>query len=282
MPAELREDHRSLVSPSQPNECQARGFLVGATHRNLRADGEAEALPLRRNMVTLLVYARDTRVVGTSSTGNMPLKAVGEVTARFVAPPKLTYKIGTHVHTVRSEAEVWPLHFLHILADVGGLLLAKPARRWRLRRDGQRFLDWSPLSQVLFLLATWWHDVNWLVTCPWEGIGEYLPRSFRGVALARLRSLAVEESIPFEGFADAVVEEAGLTWGSENSENKYAADMLRLSISRMLVDVLADFRAVGREGRDVAPDGSSLSGLIAFNITPFGKVLLDAVAMMSG
>ncbi|MFH1731002.1 MAG: hypothetical protein ABIF82_05035, partial [Planctomycetota bacterium] len=223
---------------SQPNEHQEHAFLIGATHRNSQAAGEAEALALRRDMVTLLTYARDTKVVGTASTGNMPLKAVGEVIARFVEPLRLEHNVGKHVHRVRSEAEVWPLYFLHILAAVGGLLLAKPARRWRLGRSGEHFLNSAPLSQVVFLLATWWYEVNWLVTCPWEGIGEYLPGSFKRVTLARLRSLAVEESIPFEGFADALVEETGLTWGSGNKENKYAADLLRVSVSRMLVDVL--------------------------------------------
>ncbi|MFH1732893.1 MAG: hypothetical protein ABIF82_14745, partial [Planctomycetota bacterium] len=80
----------------------------------------------------------------------------------------------------------------------------------------------------------------------------------------------------------ALVEETGLTWGSGNKENKYAADLLRVSVSRMLVDVLADFGAVGRERRNVPLDEGPVCELTAFKITPFGKVLLAAVAMMSG
>ena len=40
-------------------------------------------------MVTLLIYLRDNRVIGTQSTGNFPLKAIREVTAGFVDPPVL-------------------------------------------------------------------------------------------------------------------------------------------------------------------------------------------------
>ena len=48
---------------------------------------QVQALPVRRDMVTLLSYLRDNRIIGTQSTGNLPLKAVREVTAQFVNPP---------------------------------------------------------------------------------------------------------------------------------------------------------------------------------------------------
>jgi hypothetical protein len=81
----------------------------------------AEELPLRRDVVTLLSYLRDNKVTGTQSTGNFPLKAVHEICARFVDPPKLEDD-GDYKYRVRSETEVWPLHFRHILAAVGGLI----------------------------------------------------------------------------------------------------------------------------------------------------------------
>lgn len=70
-------------------EAAARRLI--AWMRQIKSDqvARAEALPLRRDMVTLLTCVRDNRVVGTQSTGNPPLKAVREVTARFVHPPQL-------------------------------------------------------------------------------------------------------------------------------------------------------------------------------------------------
>jgi len=90
---------------------------------------QADALPLRRDMVALLTYVHDNRVTGTQSTGNLPLKAVREVTARFVHPPVLETTVGDRTFRVRSEYDAWPLYFLHTLADVGGLLVGGRARR---------------------------------------------------------------------------------------------------------------------------------------------------------
>ncbi|NIO70893.1 MAG: hypothetical protein GTN71_18125, partial [Anaerolineae bacterium] len=117
---------------------------------------QAEALPLRRDMVTLLTYLRDNRVTGTQSTGNLPLKAVREVTAHFVHPPQLESTIGDRTRRVRSEDDVWPLYFLHTLAYVGGLLEGGPSRRWRLTPDGEKFLTASSPIQVWILFAFWW------------------------------------------------------------------------------------------------------------------------------
>ena len=89
-----------------------------------RPAGVAEELPLRRDVITLLTYLRDNKVTGTQSTGNLPLKAVHEICARFVNPPKLEDTLGEHVYRVRSETEVWPLLFRHVLASVGGLVTA--------------------------------------------------------------------------------------------------------------------------------------------------------------
>ncbi len=109
---------------------------------------QAEALPLRRDMVTVLTYVRDHRVIGTQSTGNFPLKAVREMTARFVHPPPLETTTGDRTYRIRSAADVWPLYFLHILAQVGELLEGGPARRWRLTSFGEMFLTTPPLVQV--------------------------------------------------------------------------------------------------------------------------------------
>jgi hypothetical protein len=240
---------------------------------------EAEALPLRQDMVTLLTFVRDNRVVGTQSTGNMPLKAVREVTARFVKPPQLDHTIGDHTYKLRTEADVWPLYFLHILAEVGGLLAIAPARRWRLTSEAERFLAFSPLLQVSFLLTDWWYLVNWLFVYPLQGMGEELPVSFNVVTLAELRSLATETAISFEPFADGLIEKTGLTW--TKPESRAATMALRGSIARMVIHILAAFGATKREYREEPVGSGTISHLDAFEITPFGKALLDAVAIVS-
>ncbi len=240
---------------------------------------QAQELPLRQDMVTLLTFVRDNKVVGTQSTGNMPLKAVREVTARFVNPPQLDTTIGDHTYRLRSEEDVWPLYFLHILAEVGDLLAIARARRWRLTPVGERFLDEDPLLQVKFLLVVWWYQVNWLVAYPFQGMGEALPPDLEEATLARLRALPVATRVPFEEFADGLIEETGLTWTAPDST--YATMSLRGSVERMIIHILGTFGAVEREYRAEPLGKGTLRKLNAFEVTPFGKALLDAVATVS-
>jgi len=83
-----------------------------------------ESLPVRRDMVTLLKYIKEKKPVGTQSTGNLQLKAVREICAQFVNPSLLDEKIGNKVYKLRSEDQVWPLFFLHMIANTGGLVTA--------------------------------------------------------------------------------------------------------------------------------------------------------------
>ena len=237
---------------------------------------QSEALALRRDMVTLLEFVRDNRVIGTQSTGNMPLKAVREVTARFVNPPRLESTIGDHVYPFRSEEEIGSLYFLHILAEVGGLLKIARARRWQLTTRGKGFLDAAPLFQVSWMLSVWWYCVNWLVAYPFEGMGDDLPPLFHLSVLASLKALPVGTWHSFIKFADQVIGQTGLTWTAQESSS--ATMLLRGSIQRMVVDILASFDALKRRYRKKLLGRGTISELDAFKITPFGKALLEALA----
>lgn len=264
-----------------PNKKRTIKAAEAATHRlaawmqQARNDqvAQAEALPLRRDMVTLLTYLRDNRVTGTQSTGNLPLKAVREVTARFVHPPQLERTIGDHTYRLRSEDDVWPLSFLHTLAYVGGLLEGGPSRRWRLTPGGEKFLAASPPVQVWLLLVTWWEQVDWLVAFPFTGMGESLPPHFTQITLTRLLSLPADKRIPFEPFADRLVRETGLKWTAPDMT--HAQMLLHSAIQRMVIGILADFEVVEPEYQDKPLGRGTFQELVAFQITPFGKGLLE-------
>jgi len=266
------------VSKAKSAERRIRAWLK--QYHNAEMVRQAQVLPLRQDMVTLLTFVRDNKVVGTQSTGNMPLKMVRQVTARFVNPPQLETTIGDHTYRLRSEADLWPLYYLHILAEVGGLLAIAPARRWRLTPGGKEFLDTAPLLQASFLLTVWWYEVNWLVAYPFEGMGDALPPFFNLATLDRLCSLPIGTPISFEEFADGLIEKTGLTWTAPDSSA--ATMLLRGSITRMVIYVLANFGAVKCEYREEPLGKGTNSRLVAFEITPFGKALLDAVAIASG
>ncbi len=240
--------------------------------------GQAYGLPLRRDMVTLLKFVRDNKVVGTQNTGNMPLKMVREVTARFVDPPQLDHTIGDHTYRLRTEANVWPLYFLHILAEVGGLLAIAPGRRWRLTAHGKRFLSLDPLMQVVFLGTTWWHEVNWLIAYPYVGMGDELPPDFQQMTLARLRALPLETDNDFEKFADDLIAETGLTWLAEVHSSDTL--ILRGSIERMVVNILAKFGGAERKYREEPLGQGTIQKLDTFAITPLGQALLDSIRLL--
>ncbi|MGA9350064.1 MAG: hypothetical protein WBW48_14855 [Anaerolineae bacterium] len=236
---------------------------------------QAEVLPLRRDMVTLLTYLHENRVKGTQSTGNLPLKVVREVTGRFVYPPELDRAIGDYTFRVRSEDDVWPLYFLHSLAYVGRWLVGGPAQPLVVTLDGARFLTASPLVQVWMLFVTWWEGVDWLIAYPFTGMGESLPPRFQQIALAHLLSLPAETHIPFEPFADKLIRETGLKWTAPNMI--FARDSLRGAIGRMVIGVLADFEMVEPEYQDKPLGKGTIPKLVAFKIASFGKGLLESL-----
>jgi hypothetical protein len=226
-------------------------------------------------MVTLLTYLHENRVKGTQSTGNLPLKAVREVTARFVNPPELDVTIGDHTFRLRSEDDVWPLYFLHTLAYVGGLLVGGPAQPWIVTRDGAIFLAASPLVQVWMLFTIWWEGVDWLIAYPFEGMGESLPPRFNKTTLAHLLSLPVGKRIPFEPFADKLIEKTRLKWTAPDMSG--AQMLLHGATERMVIGILDDFGVVEAEHQDKPLGKGTIPELIAFKITSFGKGLLESL-----
>jgi hypothetical protein len=251
---------------------------VSAWLQSLTAKERAQLdeLPVRRDTVSLLAYLRDNRITGTQSSGNLPLKAIREVTASFVNPPALESKIGDLVYKIRSEYDVWPVYFIHSLLGVGGLLEGGPGRRLRLTRKGEQFLVAEPPIQVWFLLETWWHHTNWLIAYPFEGIGEQLPYEFMLITLDRLIELPVERPVPFEDFADHLIQETTLKWESQNTT--HARNNLHSAIERMVIHILQDFRVVEKEWKDEHLGNYRFQKLHAFSITTLGKGLLQAIA----
>ncbi len=237
---------------------------------------QLDELPLRRDAVSLLTYLRDHRITGTQSTGNLPLKAVRAVAAKFVHPPVLDTRIGDREYKLRSEYDVWPVYFIDSLSRVGGLIEGEASQRLRLTPKGEQFLEAEPPLQAWFLLETWCHHTNWLVAYPLSGLGERLPYQFTLITLDHLLALPVEQSIPFGDFADRLIQSTGLRWSAPDMN--YARDSLHRAIERMVISILDDFGAVEREKRQKKIGNFSVEKLYAFTITKLGEGLLKAVA----
>jgi len=239
----------------------------------------AENLPLRRDVLALLTYLRDQRVTGTQATGNLPLKAVRAICAQFVNPPKLEAKIGDQVFPVRNETEVWPLYFRHLLAAAAGLVTGGPTRRWRLTERGEQFLAAPAATQVWRLFTTWWMQVNWLIAFPWSYGGGQLPFGFTGLALKHLLALPVGKPMPFEPFADQVIQAAPLVWRIENQETAHT--ILHSLVERVIVGPMSDFGILVVEYGPNPVLGPGYRKLAVVQLTPFGKGLLTAVTSVT-
>ncbi|MBN2541290.1 hypothetical protein JXI42_00330 [bacterium] len=239
----------------------------------------ARKLPVRHDMVTLLEFVRENIVIGTQCTGNMPLKMVRAVTVKFNKPPILDHKIGKHTYRLRSEENIWPLYFLHILAEVGGLLAIAPTKQWRLKRNGVRFMSIDPLYQIAFMLSVWWYQVNWIVAFPFSGMGDELPPLFNYYALEGLLSLTPAIKVPVSDFAGELIEKTGLVWRAQDIS--FADMFLQSSVERMIIRILNTFGAVECEYQDEQLGKSTISKLQTFKIVPFGRALLESLVTMS-
>ncbi|MDH7485097.1 MAG: hypothetical protein QHJ81_02340 [Anaerolineae bacterium] len=239
-------------------------------------DDQAESLAVRKDMVTLLSYIRDHRVVATQARRSLPLKAVREINALFVNPQELDYQYsdGT-VRTLRSEDEAERVSWLDIVARVGELLTVGRGRRIQLTEKGEAFLAADPRTQVWIMFDTWWYRVNWAIRYPFTGLDDYLPYHSEIVVYNRLMELPVGERIPFEPFADRLIAELGLTWKAEDTT--FAQTALRGAIRAMVIDILELFEAAVLHYETRIRWGRPWRELAAFEITDFGHKLLESL-----
>ncbi len=233
-----------------------------------------EALPLRRDVLTLLNYLRANRVTGTQSTGNLPLKAIRAICGQFVDPPQLETRIGEYVSRMRSEDDVWPLYFVHVLASVGGLIAGGPGRRWQLTPLGEKYMTSLADVQVWLLFQTWWMQVNWGIAWSYSP-DEFPPTHIRKIILERLLSLPQEHSLPFERFADQVLEASRLTWPHGDGSNERS--ILHGLIESTVAKPLDQFGILDLEYGPHPTWGARFRELHALTLTALGKSLLGSM-----
>ena len=255
--------------PSYPEEKKARDPLPPVLDDEQHH--AVEALPLRRDALTLLNYLRANLVTGTQSTGNLPLKAIRAICGQFVDPPQLETRIGEYVSRMRSEDDVWPLYFVHILASVGGLIAGGPGRRWQVTSLGEKFLEAPAEIQVWLLFITWWTQVNWGIAWSYAP-DEFPPAHIRKIILERLLSLPQERSLPFERFADQVLDASHLTWHHGDGSNERS--ILHGLIESTVAKPLDQFGILDLEYGTHPAWGARFRELHALTLTALGKSLL--------
>jgi hypothetical protein len=246
---------------------------LGGLEEDQRA--QLSELPLRQDAVTLLTYVGENRISGTQATGNFPLKVLREVAPSFVQPLILEEKIGDRTRKIRSTSDVWPIYFLHALYQTGGLLTGGPGRRMNLTPKGLRFLAAEPAVQVWFLLESWWFHTNWLIAFPFSGMGSHLPYDFQYITLEHLLTLPEETPIPYQQFANRLIEGSRLKWAAPDTTHAHSS--LSSAIKRMVINILEDFGVLNRESADEWIGRHRISDLKSFSLTRLGKGLLKVL-----
>lgn len=274
-PRRARIDEQGFYEPPQADKKITLKIAAWAKGLDKKQFALTESLAVRRDMVTFLSYLNENRVVGTQSTGNLPLKAVREICAQFVNPPALEEKVGKKVYKIRSEDDVWSLYYLYTLASMGGFVMGGQARTWKLTSEGDDFLNAPAPIQLGFMFALWWYRTDWRIAFPVSGLERGLPGGFNTITLKRLLELPIGKSISYEPFADQLIKETRFTWSSP--DQTFVNSTLRSAIGRMVIYPLANFGILEYEYREKTSDGYKSKYLAEIRLTPLGKGLLETL-----
>jgi hypothetical protein len=274
-PHRARMDDQEYYEPPQTDHRVERKIFNWAQGLDKKQLDLVESLALRRDMITFLSYLNKNRVVGTQSTGNLPLKAVREMCAQFVNPPALEEKIGDKIYKIRSEDDVYLLYYLHTLASMGGFVMGGQARTWKVTTEGNEFLNAPAAIQLGFMLALWWYQTDWRIAFPVSGLDRGLPKGFDTISLKRLLELPVDKSISYEPFADQIIKETRFTWPSQ--DQTFAQSTLRSAVARMVIYPLAHFGILEYESKERTSESYKSKYLAEIRLTPFGKGLLETL-----
>ena len=279
--AELRQrtQRNWIGDQASDNANIALNTISDPSHPSILTEGEHEEtahnLPLRKDLIAFLTYLQENKVTGTQSTGNLPLKVVEDLAARFTTPPQLETRYGDIVFRFRSEEEVWPILFVHVLAKGADLISGGPGRRWRLTSGGETFQTLPSVFQVGSLFAAWWHRINWLVIYPIDGPMEYLPEQFAKSILTLLKALAVDQPILFIGFVEQVIQEIGWMW--RNQAPNSVRSIVSSEIEQLVIEPLEDF-GILTVVREKDPERlRDVQKMVSFSLTSFGRALLDTL-----
>jgi len=262
------------------------GFTTRSTWPERLTDEEMQILKdllLRRDIVMILNYINENKVVGTAATGNFPQKVFRDMCSRFVNPPSIDHLWidGTVIKT-HSESEITELMFRHALANNGFLIEGKAGSRWRVTALGNQFLVDTVAWQYWHLLVTWWEKVNWTFFAPYyystDDMDDF---AFTRLILHHLLSLGEGTPIAHQDFVLGLAEQAKGIFPSFHMARK-RSDLIteQLFIKKIMVDPFSEFGIL--EPSYITEDwgGWQREILQSFSITGLGLSALESLSRL--
>lgn len=232
---------------------------------------DAEALPLRKDMITLVQYLVDHEVKGTAATGNFPLKHIRAMTAGFVDPPALDRPSGKRARKLRSEDDVPILKWMHVLACLAGLIHGGESLPWKVTGQGLDFLTLQPEQQVWWLSSIWFYEVNWLYLIYYDL--EVDSFAIKQVVIDRFLSYPVEQLFSTEHVIKDFEGDFKKRLKKRNREEAW--DDIKYSLGRMVFAPLARLGILSLEQEEISPGEFYI--VESIRVTRLGHSLLTAL-----
>jgi hypothetical protein len=234
----------------------------------------ANGLPLRRDVVSLLRYLKDLKIIGTQSTGNLPQKVVQELAAQLVDPPQLELKCGEMTIEFKNEGDVWPIYFVHLLAFWADLIDGGRGQCWKLSPDGEQYLTSPVVEQFYILFTGWWFRGDWLNAPMDIQVIDELPMGFSKIVQSSLLEISSSQSVEFTTFANRIIELVGWKLPQRNAD--FIRSELLSAIESMVILPLEAFcvlstKRVKPKSRFADPELKSIQ------LTEMGQKLLRSL-----
>ena len=102
-----------------------------------------------------------------------------------------------------------------------------------------------------------------------------MPPGFSRLTLKHLLELPFGEPASFERFADRMIKDSRMVWPIQDQDN--ARRILRSIVECTVINPLVDFGILQAEYEPHKTLGADFPQLSSFQITPFGKGLLEAI-----
>ena len=236
-------------------------------------------LPLRRDIVMMLNYIKENKVVGTASTGNFPRKVFRDICNQFVHPPELDFQwLDGRITETQSEFDIPELMFRHILANNGYLIEGKAGSRWKVTDLGYLFLADTEAWQYWHLLVTWWKMTNWFYFSHMHSSDEVNFSLFSRLALHHCLSLSDTKPVMLRDFVKDLAEQSENCFPNfHHSQKKDVYGMQEHFIERILIRPLIEFGILDPI-YEVSPIlGEPFKDLQAFTITSVGLRALESL-----
>jgi hypothetical protein len=233
---------------------------------------EVKSLPMLGTMIAMLSYIRENKVTGTKSRGNFPRKAVLGMIERSPLSIEMLNMIDMAPGNFRTEEDILPVYYVHVLAAVAGWIVGGADKRWQLTRAGEAFLNADPRLQLGLMFITWWYHMDWTITAPIDLSELGIAGEFRSITYRSLISIPVNEEVSSHEFLEPFLKISSLFGGFDGKEIE---EILSSLLATIVLVPLHGFGIIQINMDVIQTDSIEIPKIKGVKLTPLGKEYLS-------